>query len=252
MPEQPTTPPTNPSATPGAPAPKTQPKGYFNQAQLDDIKIAEEILPPARDDARKAALAAKDITDAYVTGLADAIKEARQKIAETGQGADDRKAATLNADDAERELITALQGIQAAAKQKHRMLAEDDDPATNFSTDGYLIGQRLNPNRAGLLQSAATLLARAKVDQLPGNKTPESITAIETAIRDYQAATATQAERDQEASDDRIARDKLIKKINARRMAIQHAADALWPYTDEDHHPIRRLFKLPLDRPFNG
>ena len=252
MPEQPATQPTKTSADPVPPTPKTQPKGYFNQAQLDDIQIAEEILPPARDDDRKAALAGKDITDAYVTGLADAIKEARQKITETGQGADDRKAATLNADDAERNLITALQAIQAAAKQKNRMLEEDEDPATHFSTDGYFIGQRLNPNRAGLLQSAATLLTRARTDELPGYKTPESITALETTISDYQEATATQAERDQEAADDRIARDKLIKKINSRRMAIQHAADALWPYTDSDHAPVRRLFKLPLDRPFNG
>jgi hypothetical protein len=252
MPEQTTTPPTNPPATPVTPAPKTQPKGYFNQAQLDDIEIAEEIVPPAQDSTRTAALATKEITAAYVAGLDDAVKLARTQIAATGQGADKRKAATLNADDAERGLVTVLQAIQSAAKQKHRMLAEDDDPTTNFPTDGYMIGLRLNPNRAAFLQNAATLRGKATTDALPGYKTPESLAAIQTAIDAYKEATATQAERDQEAADDRIARDKLIKKINSRRMAIQHAADALWPYTDDDHHPVRKLFKLPLDRPFNG
>ena len=55
-----------------------------------------------------------------------------------------------------------------------------------------------------------------------------------------------------EVSYKRIARDNLVRKINARRMAIQHAADALWPYTTETHRPTRRRFKLPVDRPFNG
>ena len=49
-----------------------------------------------------------------------------------------------------------------------------------------------------------------------------------------------------------IARDALVRKINARRIAIQHAADALWPYTDSDNGPVRKLVKLPVDRPFNG
>jgi len=43
-----------------------------------------------------------------------------------------------------------------------------------------------------------------------------------------------------------------VRKINARRIAIQHAADALWPYTEEGNAPVRQLFKLPVDRPFNG
>ena len=37
---------------------------------------------------------------------------------------------------------------------------------------------------------------------------------------------ATQAERGLDAEKDRIARDNLVRKINAGRMAIQHAADA--------------------------
>ena len=47
-------------------------------------------------------------------------------------------------------------------------------------------------------------------------------------------------------------RDDLIHRINARRLAIQHAVDALHPYTEEASAPIRKIFKLSLDRPFNG
>ncbi len=243
MPDAPTTPP---------PAPKTQPHGYFNAAQVEDIQAAEDIATAAAEDDAKTPLATRDITEAYVAGLSGFIVQARAKMAETGQANDGQQPATLNADEAERALITVLQGIQSAAKQRERMEQEDDDPATNFKAEGYLIGQRLNKNRALLLQNADTLLGKAKTDNLPGYKTPETIAAIEKAIGDYRKATATQQEQDEEAAQDRIARDALVKKINARRMSIQHAADALWPYTDEASRPVRKRFKLPLDRPFNG
>jgi hypothetical protein len=237
-----------PEPAPG-PAPKTQPRGYFNQGQLEDIKLAESILQAARNPRHSPSLAGKEITEEYLAGLESAIALARLKVAGTGQAQSGQQPATLNASDAERNLITILQAIQSAAKQKHRMLEEE---GSAFATDGYLIGQRLNANRATLLQNAATLAAKAGADALPGYKTPESLAAIEGAIAGFKRATITQHERDQETAEDRIARDKLIKRINARRIAIQHAADALWPYSESDNAPIRRAFQIPLDRPFNG
>ena len=238
--------------TPVAPAPKTQPRGYFNQAQVADIQLAEDIIAAAADPENAPPLATRDITAEYLTGLGTAIAAARTKMSATGQANSGHQPATLNAEDAERGLIARLRNIQAAAKQKHQMLAEDDDDATNFPTDGYLIGARLNPNRGLLLQNAETLRAKATADALPGYKTPEALARIATDIQAYKDATASQSERDEAAEQDRIQRDALVKKINARRTATQHAADALWPYTEEASRPIRKRFKLPLDRPFNG
>ncbi|MDB6173986.1 MAG: hypothetical protein JWL59_3297 [Chthoniobacteraceae bacterium] len=245
MSEQPVVP---PEPAPG-PAPKIQPRGYFNQSQLEDIKLAESILQAARNARHSNALAGREITEDYLAGLESAIAMARLKIAGTGQAQSGQQPATLNASDAERDLITILQGIQSAAKQKHRMLEEED---ATFATDGYLIGLPLNANRATLLQNAATLAAKAGADALPGYKTAESLADIEATIAGFKRATITQHEREQETAEDRITRDKLIKKINARRIAIQHAADALWPYTESDNAPIRRAFEIPPDRPFNG
>ena len=162
MPDQPPGTPGTPASQPGPnpPAPHKQPRGFFNQAQLEDIKLAEDILIPAQDAKHQPALIKEEIKAEYIAGLAAAVKEARQKTTESGQAGSGKRAATLNADGAERALITLLQGIQSAAKQKHRMLAEDDEPTTNFSTDGCLIGLSLNPNRASLLPNADTLLAR--------------------------------------------------------------------------------------------
>ena len=46
----------------------------------------------------------------------------------------------------------------------------------------------------------------------------------------------------------RIDRDTLLNSINRRRAAIQHAADALWPATDEANCPIRKSLGMPLNR----
>lgn len=47
-------------------------------------------------------------------------------------------------------------------------------------------------------------------------------------------------------------RDHLIGEINDRRLEVQFALDGLYPYTDPASATARRLFELPLSRPFNG
>ena len=114
-----------PPPTP-APEPKpTRSRGYFNKSQLEDLDTAETILASARKNA--AALAKRRIDDKYLKGLEDATKEARRRLTEAGQSADAAQAANLKATGKERVLVIALQGIQSAAKQWHKMLAEDDN-----------------------------------------------------------------------------------------------------------------------------
>ena len=246
-----TTPPTPPPAGQETASPH-RPPGYFNQAQLADITVGEEILREALRDPYKTQLAGRDIDAAFLQGLGTYLENARQKMTETGQDKDQRKAANLQVTGAERTLIQKLQGIQAAAKQKHRMLEEDGDPATNLPLDGYLIGKRLNPNRQTLLQNADALLARAKADHLPGYKTDADLKPVTDARAALVLATGGRTDVQEEADKDRLQRDDLIHRINARRLAIQHAVDALHPYTEEASAPIRKIFKLSLDRPFNG
>ncbi len=237
--------PSAPIVTP--PSATTTPRSYFNRAQLEDLDLAELILAATRSNA--AELAEQDITAAYVDGFADHVDETRARASESGQGKEEAKAATELAGTAATALFTALQQIQSAAKQKHKMLAEDGDPATNFSTEGYLIGTRLNGSRAALLQNAATLILRIKADSLPGFKTPEKIAAVETLLSTYKGKEAdkTEATRDKELT--RLDRDDLIHVLNTRRSSIQHAADAIWPWSIEANRPIRKTFALPLNRP---
>lgn len=241
-----------PTPTPGttpATNPEHKPPGYFNAAQLEDIGVSEKVLTAARN--HQTELATKGIDSSYMSGLSGFIDAARTKASQTGQAGDASEAATLNASGDERDLVIALQGIQAAAKQKHRMLAEDDDETTNFSTDGYLIGKRLNISRDLLIQNANALILKATADALPGYPAAE-IAKVQTALGKFQGAKSAQQSTTELEAGERTQRDRLVKKINSRRMAIQHAADGLWPYTNKDTRHIRKSFQLPQTRPFNG
>lgn len=243
--------PITPTPTP-TPEPHHRPRGYFNQAQLADLTLAEDIHREAIKEPFKTQLATKDIDAECLDRLGTLASQARAKITETGQASDQRRAAALHATGAERELIKQLQAIQAAAKQKHRMLEADGDPATNLPLDGYLIGSRLNPNRELLIQHADALIAKAKADQLPGYKTDAGLKPATDALKAYRDAAGGQSDAAEDASADRIARDELIRRINALRLAIQHAVDGLFPYTEEANAPARKSFKLPVDRTFVG
>jgi len=240
-----------PSPVP-APEPKpddkpTRSRGYFNKSQLEDLVTAETVLAAARKNA--AALVKRRVDDKYLKGLEDAIKEARRRLTDAGQSVDAAQAANLKATGKERVLVIALQGIQSAAKQLHKMLAEDDDATTNFPLDGYLIGERLNVSRADLLQNAEALIAKATADKLPGYDDPADIKAVQDALIAYRGSETESDNADSDQVSDTTSRDKLMKTINTRRSATQHAADAIWPYTDEANAGQRKAFELPQNRP---
>lgn len=229
-----------------APEEPTRTRGYFNQEQLDEIDLAASVLAAAR--AYPAELAEQDMTDEYLDTVAATIEEGRSRAAESGQQVGEAKQATAAATKAARALATGLRRIQAAAKQKHQMLAADGDPTTNFPLDGYLIGTRITASRATLIQSAATLIGRAKQDSLPGLKTPEKIAVIEALQSAYLGEESDQAEAGKQKELARLDRDDLVDLIHLQRASIQHAADAIWPHTEPNHRPIRKTFAIPLGR----
>ena len=237
-----TTPPVAPAETE-----TPRPRGYFNRAQLEDITLSESVQAAAH--ANPAAMADRDIDAAFLLKFQEAIDEAHSRSAATASQAADAQEATLESNQTAAALRAALQAIQSAAKQKYKMLAIDGDSTTNFPTDGYLIGGRLNGSRANLLQSAVTLIARARQDNLPGYKTPESIAAVEALLAQYRDDKDTQQETTRSKETARLDRDDLIELVNARRAAVQHAADAIWPWSLEANRPTRKTFSLPLTRP---
>jgi hypothetical protein len=238
--------PDKPDSTPPENSAAAPTRGYFNKEQLDDIDLAAAILKSAR--VYPAEMAEQDITGEFLTGFAETIAEGRTRAAESGQQTDESRQATAAATQAGRALLAGLRKIQSAAKQKHQMLAADGDPSTNFPLDGYLIGIRIIATRSIFIQSATTLILRAKADQLPGLKTPEKIAAIELLLATYEEEKGDQTDAGKEKELARLGRDELIDLINIQRAAVQHAADAIWPHPDPNHGPIRKTFAIPLGR----
>jgi hypothetical protein len=240
MPEEPT-----PQPDPAPDAPRT--RGYFNKEQLEDIDEADSVLTAARSYAVE--MADQGISAAYVESFAAVIAEAQNRTANAGLTKDQAETDTAESLASAKALEAGLRKIQSSAKQKFKMLADDGDPATNFPLDGYLIGARINTSRAVLVQSATALIARATADDLPGFTTPEKINAIQTLLNTYKDSEEEQQGSGEGKGLTRLSRDELIDTLNTRRSAIQHAADAIWPYTEALTRPIRSSFQIPTARP---
>ena len=236
---------TIPPVTTPAEAPRA--RGYFNKAQIEDLGLAESISTATAS--YLVELDDQDISAAYLTDFAATIGESRARASQSGQGAADSQDATETLGESSVTLHIALQKIQSSAKQKHKMLAEDGDPATDFATGGYLIATRLNASRGVLIQSAETLITRIKADSLPGFKTPEKIAAVQDLLDAFRGDKSAQQDVSKDKELARLGRDELLHVLNTRRSSIQHAADAIWPWNDEAHRPIRKTFALPLTRP---
>ena len=253
------------SSTGGSP----QPRSTFNRAQLEDLETAEDIVTAARRDAYKTALAAREITTAVVDRLAQLCLAARRKTARTVQDDTASEAQTLNASGIERQIVLAIQEIQAAAKQKYARR----EPV---QLQNFFVGQRVNPNEATLHQIAFTIAERltpvggtdlaTAPDRLPGIVI-DKINRLRTLIGLPAAGTGGSSSSTSssssssssgtaivtpEAAADRAMRDAMVHEINDRRMEIQFAADGLWPYTDPTNATARASFHLPHSRPFSG
>ena len=221
-------------------------------------------MAEARKDAYKTALAAREITAGVVDDLAALCFDAGRKTSEAVEEDTAAEAQTLNAAGLERQIVLAIQEIQAAAKQ---MYARRE----GVQLQNYFIGQRINPNEATLHQIAFTIAGRltpstgsdlsTATDKLPGI-TLAKVNALRALIdlpaapvsssSSSSSASAPSAIVPEEAVADRAERDAIIREINDRRMEIQFAADAEWPYTTPTDATARAAFHLPRSRPFSG
>ena len=220
-------------------------------------------MAEARKDAYKTALAAREITAGVVDDLAALCFDAGRKTSEAVEEDTAAEAQTLNAAGLERQIVLAIQEIQAAAKQ---MYARRE----GVQLQNYFIGQRINPNEATLHQIAFSIAARLTPatgadlatadDQLPGITLAKinalrgfiDLPAALVSASAPSASSSTGAIVPEEAVTDRAQRDAMIREINDRRMEIQFAADAEWPYTTPTNATARTAFHLPRSRPYAG
>jgi hypothetical protein len=187
-------------------------------------------------------LADREIAPAFVDALLADIPETRNKKAAASQSITGRHTATVAEAEARKALIIALQDVQAAAAQKYGRTQKT-------VLRDYLFGSRFDRSRQALEQSSQAVIAKLQSDTLPGI-TADKKTALVALRQAYIESNETQMDRYTEAHIHRSVADTLLKSITDRRIAIQYAADAVWPYRIKGNRGIRREFFLPSNRPF--
>jgi hypothetical protein len=245
---------------------ETQTHSVFNRAQLADLKLAENIVLSARIEPYRIVLATRTITDTVINHLAGLCQKARKVTAKVFHEGIAGEEHTQDDTDEDRELIVLIQEFQASAKQKYARR----NPGR---LQGYFIGQRLTGNASMLHQIAFSISElvtpktgtdlAAATDTLPGmtlekvNKLRAFIGLPEAGAEEPESSSSSSSEGgdglvDPDTVADVVERDAMIKEINDRRMEVQFAADAAWPYTTPTNIEARRAFHLPRNRPFSG
>ncbi len=229
-----------PAPTPSVP----HPHSLFNQAQLAALNEADKICTAAQKPAYAPPLAVREVTAAYVTQLAADILACRQTGATAVQSTTGKTAATDALHIAETDLMTALHEVQAAARQKYAR--------TNpVMLHDYLVGHRLNPNQATFKESVQAIITKLGTDTLPGI-TPAKVANLPVLLTAYTTAAANPVSRQSDATTQRKQRDTQVSSITDRRITIQFAADAEWPFSVDANAGIRVEFFLPASQPFHG
>jgi hypothetical protein len=192
----------------------------------------------------KAVLIRREIPEAKITGLANKIIATRNQTATAGQVANAVGGLSLTEAQAERELLTDIRSVQAAAKQKY---ARTQPEVLN----DYLVGTDVTESREVLEQSSQSLLNKLGSERPPGVDT-EFIARMENNRRAYVGINVTQGTQGLDAEREQDKRDQFVEDLKDARVEIQYAIDAEYPPTKPEHAAVRRLFDLPANRPFNA
>lgn len=240
MPDDPTPPP-----PPTGPAVPKQQRGLLNQAQLDALTKAEQIVLAALKPAYAAKLTTGGIAATFVTQLQTQCGQARTKAGSAIQKTSSKTGATQDETTARKALLKVIQTVQARARQKYFFT----EPAT--LGDYYIGTDRIDANRPLLEQVSQAIIDKVAADTLPGI-TQDVKDELAEARQDYVDANTTQTGAQSEATDERGDLKELLKLITQGRMTLQFAADAEWPWHDPASAGLRKEFHLPPGGPFTG
>jgi len=230
--------------TPLAAPRRKQTRGLLNQAQLRHLTKCETITQTAQQTAYAPALEARDISEDFLSKLADDTSAARAKAAEALQHTANSKAATVDELKAAKALIAGMQEVQKAAKQKYAR-------TNRMALDKYFIGKKLNGSRPNLLQTSQTILDNLAEDTLPGI-TSAKVKSLNALRLGWIAAKSLQTNAHSSARTARAELKTMLKSLSDRRLSVQLAADAEWPHNDEESAAIRRDFSLPRGGPIKA
>lgn len=208
---------------------------------LKSIVDAAETAGTAAKEAYAAALAQEGIDAAYVAELTVRVDTANKLAAGAIGARSDKSTTTDQEDEAKERLQARVEDVQARAKCKFPV---PGDPQRKK----FYIGQPIGRSRAQLISAASAILGALAEESLAG-VTPEMTAALKTALEAYRKVQTEQAGDETEAGSVRKKLDLEVDALKERRKKILYAVDAIWPSRDSANAPIRKEFKIPVNRP---
>lgn len=231
-----------------APAPGDEPEGSKKPKRprsevrkefLDELTLATEIVTAAEKPAYAPALLEGGIEAATVAALKKLVDDARKLAEATGGKTTAKKTATLGEAALKKALVVEIGRVQSLANGKYKR--------GNPKRDDYYLGKKIDGSRSQLEQTARNVLDRATADTKL--KVPAALLAkLAAANTAYLGVQGEQTDKDTDATTTRESLAAMVKEVEEARRGIQSVADATWPALEKVHSPIRKEFKIPLDR----
>ena len=237
----------NEAVTTGVAAPATvinKPKhsrSPLNQAFARELTRAEFVALAAQNAERVDALAAREIEGKSVTAFLGDVDTARTKMGEAVNHTTAHRNATAAEKQAAKQLEAGLREVQKGAKQKYAR-------SNRIALADYFIGKKLNGSRPNLAQTSQTILGKLASDELPGI-TSAKVKSLGAQRQSWMDASETQVTAETAALSSRAELKTMLKSIKDQKIAIQLAADAEWPHTEEENSGTRKEFALSPKRP---
>lgn len=233
MPDTPPTPPT-------PPAKSKAPRGPINQAWLDEIDLANQLLGIATQEKYAANMTAEELNEAWFTAFSEKLTLAGQLTGRAVGATGDKGGITKDEETLKYNLLDALGIIQTRARRKYK---KPGDPMRAK----FFISKPIGASRAKLEGAADAILEVIKTDALPAIKEAE-VTAVVNALKAYRDIQTSQTGAQGTATGQRTDLKTLIEEITDDRREIQYAADTQWPASNPAHRAVRIEFKLPPDK----
>jgi hypothetical protein len=225
--------------------------GLYDQAQLETVKNSESLAANAKLPAYNPAL----IDEGMQTGTPDSLlagATAWRKLSQQAVDADiaEKKATGFGtaAETALRRQVEYFRGKAQLSITQHPQWADAEVQACK---DRYFIGTDIFANEATAGQSAAAIFDHAEADSLPAI-TPAKLAAARAILDKFNGTDNTQSDPQSAAAKARALRDAKFAEIMNLRHEIQHTANGAYPWWDDTNIATRRLFMLPIGRPFTS
>ena len=234
-------------AATGAPAPIPTPtpakrvQGPFDKKTIAALTEAQEIAENAALAPYAALLDTKyQITAAFVTQLASDIAQCQQMFGGARVANLSGQSSTASKDAAHDEIIEAIDEFRTGARLTLK---------TRGDLEAFGIGVDLERNQDVLVQLAQSILDNPVSPTLRGIGADE-MTALQTALADWKTASQSQSAQQASGQGTRADAETLFDSIEERAREIKLAINGLFNYKKPSSVEARKLFHLPINRPY--